>query len=150
MNMMMRPSVVYGGNFVDDMFRDFFKDSAFTSGSSCSLGKIKTDIKECEDSYEIKMDLPGFSTEDVKAELKDGYMTVSASHSEEKEEKDEDGKYIRKERYSGQYQRKFYVGEEVTQDDIKAKYADGVLTIVVPKIEKKEEVEEKKYIEIEG
>ncbi len=147
---MMRPSIVYGGNLVDCMFDDFFKDSFFRSVGNDDVKSITTDILNHEDSFEIKMDLPGFSAEDVKAELKDGYMTISADHSEEKEEEDEEGHYIRKERYSGSYRRNFYVGDAVTQDDIKAKYTEGVLTVTVPKVEKKVEEEEKKLISIES
>ncbi len=147
---MMRPSV-YGGNYVVNLFDDFFKGASFIRPAGApAVSNIRTDIKECDDSYEIEMDLPGFSTEDVKAELKDGYMVISAEHSEEKEDKDEEGHYVRKERYSGCYRRSFYVGDAVTEEDIKAKYADGVLKVTVPKLEKKEEVEEKKMIQIEG
>ncbi len=143
---MMRPTVVYGKNIIDDFFKDAFCHPEHHSFEA----PIRTDIKESDEGYEIDMDLPGFATEDVKAELKDGYLTVSASHSEEKEEKDEENHYIRKERFSGSYRRSFYVGDAVTQDDIKAKYTDGVLSVTVPKIEKKPEEEEKQYIPIEG
>ncbi len=147
---MMRPSVVYNGNLMENIFDDFFKGSVISSENACSVNRMRTDIKNCDDCYEIEMDLPGFSTEDMKAELKDGYMTVTATHSENKEEKDEEGNYIRRERYQGQYKRSFYVGDAVTQEDIKAKYTDGVLKITVPKIEKKAEEEEKQIITIEG
>ncbi len=146
MTMTMKPAVVYGKNFIDEFFKDAFGHGCH---SVCEA-PIRTDIKESDEGYEIEMDLPGFATEDVKAELKDGYLTVSASHSEEKEEKDEEQHYIRKERFSGSYRRSFYVGDALTQDDIKAKFTDGVLTVAVPKIEKKAEEEEKTYIPIEG
>jgi HSP20 family molecular chaperone IbpA len=96
------------------------------------------------------MELPGFTKEDVKADLKDGTLTIEASHSENKDEKDQEGKYLRKERYSGSMSRSFYVGEQITQEEIKAKFADGILTILIPKKEKQQEVEQKKYIAIEG
>ncbi len=147
---MMRPAVVYGKNYVENIFDDFFKDVFCYPGNHSVEAPIRTDIKESDEGYEIDMDLPGFTMEDVKAELKDGYLTVSASRSEEKEEKDEETHYIRKERYSGTYRRSFYVGDAVTQDDIKAKYSDGVLHVSVPKIEKKPEEKEKQYIPIEG
>ncbi len=151
MTMMMRPSVVCGKNFVENVFDDFFKDAfGHSTGHADFEAPIRTDIKESDDGYEINMDLPGFASEDVQAELKDGYLIVTASHSEEKEEKDEDEHYIRRERYSGSYRRSFYVGDAVTQDDIKAKYTDGVLAVTVPKIEKKPEEEEKQIIPIEG
>ena len=111
---------------------------------------MNTDIKETENNYQIEMELPGFTKEDVKADLKDGYLTIQASHDESKDSKDENGKYLRKERYSGSCSRSFYVGEAVTQEDIKAKFTDGILTVLVPKMEKKPEVEEKRYISIEG
>ncbi len=163
---MMRPSVVYGKNYVEKTFDDFFKEMFCNNGSHILDAPIRTDIKESDEAYEIDMDLPGFATEDVKAELKEGYLIISASHTEEKEEKDEEKDeskdeekdeekdngihYIRRERYSGSYRRKFYVGDAVTQDDIKAKFSDGVLTVTVPKIDKKAEEEEKQYIPIEG
>ncbi len=163
---MMRPTVVYGKNYLEKTFDDFFKDVFCNTGNHILEAPIRTDIKESDEAFEIDMDLPGFATEDVKAELKDGYLTISASHTEEKEEKvgekDEENDeakdeekdngvhYIRKERFSGSYRRSFYVGDAVTQDDIKAKYTDGVLSVTVPKIEKKPEEEEKQYIPIEG
>ena len=111
---------------------------------------MQTDIAENDDSFLLIMNLPGFKKEDVKAELKDGYLTINASTNTSKEEKGENGKYIRKERFSGSCSRSFYVGEAVTQEDIKAKIEDGTLKITVPKKELKPEVEEAKYIAIEG
>lgn len=146
---MLRPSI-YADNFVENLFDDFFRDPFFSTGNIRSVNKMSTDIKECDDYYQIEMDLPGFSREDVRAELKNGYLTIRAGRSNTKEEKDENQRYIRKERYSGHYQRSFYVGDAVTQEDIKAKFADGVLILEVPKKEKKPEVEEAKYIPIEG
>ena len=95
------------------------------------------------------MQLPGYDKDDVEVSVDKGYLTVSASHNENKEDK-EDGKYIRKERYSGSCSRSFYVGDAVTQDDVKAKFENGVLTLEVPKKEEAPKVEEKKYISIEG
>lgn len=111
---------------------------------------MNTDIKENDDNYEIAMNLPGFRKEDVQGEVKDGYLTISASTSTSNDTKDDNGKYIRRERYSGSCSRSFYVGEQVTQDDIKARFEDGVLKIVVPKMEAKPAVEEKRFIAIEG
>ena len=96
------------------------------------------------------MNLPGYKKEDSKGEVKDGYLTVTATTSKNNDEKDKDGKYIRKERYSGSCSRSFYVGDAVTQDDVKAKFENGVLTLEVPKKEEAPKVEEKKYISIEG
>ena len=109
-----------------------------------------TDIKESDKGYELEMDLPGFKKEDVTGEVKDGYLIIKASTKNSKDEKDAKGKYIRKERYEGSCNRSFYVGDAITQDDIKAKFEDGVLKITVPKKEAKPQVEEKKFIAIEG
>ena len=112
---------------------------------------MKTDVKETDNSYEVDIDLPGFKKDEIEAKLENGYLTISAAKGLDKEEKDEkDGKYIRKERYSGSCSRSFYVGDAVTQDDVKAKFENGVLTLEVPKKEEAPKVEEKKYISIEG
>ena len=81
----------------------------------------------------IEMELPGYMKEDIKADLKDGYLTITASKNETKEEKDSKGNCIRKERYTGTCNRSFYVGEQVTQDDIHASFKDGILSLQVPK-----------------
>ncbi len=146
---MMMPSI-FGENLIDDFF-DFdhpFRDFQRTDMSAL----MKTDVREHEGGYELDISLPGYKKEDIRAELKDGYLTIQASTSKNNDEKDEKtGKYIRRERYSGSCSRSFYVGEDVTQEDIKAKYENGVLSLSVPKKElKKPEVEEKKYIAIEG
>ncbi len=149
---MLRPSI-YAGNFVENMFDDFFRDPfppMPPMHSVRSVNQMSTDISDCGDSYKIEMDLPGFSKDDVNAELKDGYLTIHASRTESKDDSDEEKHYICKERFTGHYQRQFYVGEVVTQNDIKAKFTDGVLEIIVPKMEKKPEVEESKFISIEG
>ena len=111
---------------------------------------MRTDIKDTENGYEVTMNLPGVKKEDVKAELKDGYLTISASANNSKDEKDNSGRYIRRERYSGSCSRSFYVGDQVTEADIKAKFENGTLTLLVPKMEEKPAVENKKYIAIEG
>lgn len=146
---MLRPSI-YADNFVENVFDDFFNDSFFTSASVRSVNQMSTDIKDCGDYYQIEMDLPGFAKEDVKAELKKGYLTIRASRSVSNDNTNDGTRYIRKERYSGHYQRSFYVGTAVQQEDIKARFADGVLILEVPKAEKKPEVEENKFITIEG
>ena len=109
-----------------------------------------TDIKESDKGYELEMDLPGFKKDEITAELKDGYLTVSAETNTKKDEKAEDGKYIRRERYSGSCSRSFYVGDAVTEEDIKAKFENGTLKMLVPKKEEQKAVENKKYIAIEG
>lgn len=110
---------------------------------------MKTDIKDTDQGYEITMNLPGVKKEDVKAELKDGYLTISAVSNSNKDEKDQNGRYIRRERYSGSCSRSFYVGEDVTQEEIKARFENGTLVMTVPKKEQKPAVEQKKYIAIE-
>lgn len=121
-------------------------------GTSLGGGRemMSTDVRETESGYEVIMNLPGFTKEDVKGEVKDGYLTVTATTSTSNDEKDAEGKYIRRERYSGSCSRSFYVGEEVTQDDIKAKFEDGTLKLTIPKKEPQVKEAQKRYIEIEG
>ena len=102
-------------------------------------GFMQADVAESEDAYTVEMNLPGVKKENVKIELKDGYLIVNASTKREVTEEDKKTKYIRKERYSGSGSRTFYVGKDLTQEDIKAKFEDGVLKLTVPKIEKKPE-----------
>ena len=142
---MLMPSI-FGENLLDDFF-DFPFWSNYTATDSSLM---KTDIKEMENGYEVTMNLPGVKKEDVKAELKDGYLTISASSNSNKDEKDEEGRYIRRESYSGSCSRSFYVGDNVTEEDIKAKFEDGTLTMMIPKKEQQPKVEDKKYISIEG
>ncbi len=146
---MLRPSI-FGSNFMDDMFDDFFRTPMFHGSRLNTTGLMSTDITEKDGSYQIEMDLPGFDKSDVSAELKDGYLTISAKNNRENEDHDKSGKVIRRERYQGVCQRSFYVGEAVTEEDIQAKFKDGVLTLTVPKKEKQPEIEQKKYISIEG
>ncbi len=144
---MLMPSI-FGENLLDDFF-------GFTPGESFGrtrnmTGLMQTDITETENGYEVTIDLPGFKKEDVKGELKDGYLVVSAVTNNSRDEKDHEGKYIRRERYSGSCSRSFYVGEDVTQEDIKAKFEDGTLKLSIPKKEPAPAVNESKYIAIEG
>ena len=128
-----------------DLFDDVFGDSFFNEGESKLM---KTDIKEKKDKYIIDIDLPGYEKEGIKLNIQDGYLTVHASVN--KEEKDEEkGKFVRRERYSGACSRSFYVGESLKEEDIKAKFRNGTLTIEVPKKEEKKELPETKYIPIE-
>lgn len=144
---MMMPSI-FGNNFVDDVFDDMFP---FTGNyTTANYDLMKTDVKDAGDHYELEMEMPGVEKENIKAELKDGYLTVSAETNTKKDEKAEDGKYIRRERYSGSCSRSFYVGDGVKQEDIKAKFEDGTLKLFVPKEAAKPAVEQKKYISIEG
>lgn len=145
---MLLPSL-FGENLLDDFF-DVPSFKGFGGFGSTSPNIMHTDVRETGKGYEIAMDLPGFKKEDVQAELKDGYLTVNASTSTSQDTKDEDGKYIRKERYSGSCSRSFFVGKQVTQEDIKARFEDGVLKIDIPKYEAKPAVEDRHYISIEG
>ena len=146
----MLPSI-FGEGLFDDFF-DFPFERA-SRGHDPLYGKhgknlMKTDIKEKENSYEVAIDLPGFKKEDIKIHLEDGFLTVTAQKTLDKDEKDQDGHYIRRERYSGQCSRNFYVGENVTENEISAKLEDGILKLCVPKKDAKK-LPEKKYIAIE-
>ena len=110
---------------------------------------MKTDIREHDTGYELDVDLPGFKKDEINVELENGYLTISAAKGLDKDEQDKKGKYIRRERYAGAMQRSFYVGDEVTQEDIKAKFEDGILRLSIPKKDA-QAVETKKTIAIEG
>ena len=140
---MMLPSI-FGENLLDNWFDDGWKSWDY---SNTTL--MNTDIKENDNDYELTMNLPGVKKEDVTAELKDGYLTIHATSNQNKDEKDEDGKYIRRERYSGSCNRSFYVGDAITEEDIKANFENGTLKMTIPKKEAKA-VPEKKFISIEG
>lgn len=132
-----------------ELFDDMFNDSAWRRGYERQEFQVmKTDIYEKDGNYLIEIELPGYAKEDIKADLKDGYLTITAHKNETKEEKEAKGKCIHKERYTGTCSRNFYVGEDLTQEDVKAAFKDGVLRLVVPK-EVKKAVEEPKFITIE-
>lgn len=124
---------------------DFFEDSFFNSNESKIM---KTDIKEHDDKYELIVDLPGFGKDDIKMHIEDGYLVINAKTNQDNDEKSKNGKYIRKERYYGECSRKFYIGDNMTEEDIKANFKNGTLDIEIPKKAEKE-IKEKKYIEIE-
>ena len=139
---MLMPSI-FGENIFDDFMEPF--------GSYRSNGSLmKTDVEETDSSYIITMDVPGVKKEDIHAELKDGYLTVNATTDTSNEEKDSHGNYIRRERYAGSVSRSFYVGEAITQEDIKAKFENGILRLTLPKKDLNKIPETKKYIAIEG
>ena len=140
---MMLPSI-FGENLLDNWF-----DDDWNSWDYSNTSLMNTDIKENDNDYELTMNLPGVKKEDVTADLKDGYLTIHATSNQNKDEKDEDGKYIRRERYSGSCNRSFYVGDAVTEEDIKANFENGTLKMTIPKKEAKA-VPEKKFISIEG
>ena len=146
---MLMPSI-----FGENLFNDDWMNFGFPEVDKALYGKhagnvMKTDVKETETGYEVDIDLPGFKKDEINAKLEDGYLTISAAKGLDKDEKDKKGKYIRRERYAGSMSRSFYVGDGVTEEDIKAKYEDGILRLVVPKKDAKA-VENKKYIAIEG
>ena len=146
--MMLMPSI-FGESLFDDFMRDFTFPVSRSSRCEMPLqGVMKTDIRETENEYVLDIDLPGYKKEDVKAQLKDGYLNISVSREENKEEKDAKDKYLRKERYTGSVSRSFYVGEDITEEDVKAKFGNGVLTLALPK-EAPKKIEEPKYICIE-
>ncbi|MFR1639158.1 MAG: Hsp20/alpha crystallin family protein [Eggerthellaceae bacterium] len=140
-------------NLLSELMTDPF--DAFFDAASAPMQKMaptlmRTDIKENDGGYELTIDLPGFKKDDVQAELKDGYLTITAQTQSESEDKDDKGTFVRKERFSGKCSRTFYVGDDVEQDDIKAKFEDGVLKVDVPKKQEQPKLEEKKTIAIEG
>lgn len=132
--------------FRRSVFDDFF-DRPF-GAAHAPAHAMKTDVRETDQGFELLVDLPGVKKEDVKAELHSGYLTISASTASENSEQDKDGRYIRRERYSGSYSRSFFVGEQITEEDIRARFADGVLHLEIPK--KEPAAPAKKYIAIEG
>ena len=134
-------------SFMDAMFDDsFFGDRNPLYGKHAK-NMMKTDIRETGEGYELDIDLPGFKKDEINAELKDGYLTISAAKGLDKDEKDKDGRYIRRERYCGQCQRSFYVGD-VKPENIGAKYEDGVLKLTLPKAQPKQ-LEASNHIAIE-
>ncbi len=150
---MMLPKL-FGENLFDDDWMDFPFEKEFFGKRNPLYGKnaknmMKTDIRETDDNYEIDVDLPGFKKDEINATLEDGYLTISAAKGLDKDEKDKKGKYIRQERYAGAMSRSFYVGTGITQEDVKAKYENGILKLTVPK-KQPETVEKKNYIAIEG
>ena len=151
---MMMPSI-FGENLFDD-FMNFPFERDFWGRRNPLYGKneqniMKTDVRETDSSYELDIDLPGFKKDEVTAKLENGYLTISAAKGLDEEEKEKKtGRYIRRERYAGACQRSFYVGEEVTEEDIRGEFKHGILRLTIPKKEVKPAVEEKKYIAIEG
>lgn len=158
---MMTPSI-FRENLFDDFFDDFFgfpvwDDRAMQKAQKELYGRhaanmMKTDVQEHDNHYEVDIDLPGFKKDELSLELKDGYLTIHAAKGLDKDETEKNtGRFVRRERYVGSMSRSFYVGEDVKQEDVHAKYENGVLKLSIPKMEeKKPQVEEKKYIAIEG
>ena len=131
---MLLPSI-FGESLFDDMF-DF--DKEINRMNRALYGKhsrnmMKTEVRETENSYELDIDLPGFKKDEINVQLDNGYLSISAAKGLDKDEEKKNSKYIRRERYAGAMSRTFYVGDNLTQQDIKAKFEDGILKISVPK-----------------
>ena len=146
---MLMPSI-----FGENLFNDDWMDFGFPEVEKALYGKhasheMKTDVRETDSGYEVDIDLPGFKKDEINIQLDNGYLSISAAKGLDKDEQDKEGKYIRKERYAGSMSRSFYVGNAITQDDIKAKYESGILILSVPK-KAAEEIESAKRIAIEG
>ena len=138
----------------ENLFNDDWMNFGFPEVDKALYGKhaaheMKTDVRETDSGYEVDIDLPGFKKDEIDVQLDNGYLSISAAKGLDKEEKDKEGKYIRKERYAGSMSRSFYVGDAITEDDIKAKYESGILRLSIPKKEAKQ-VETTKRIAIEG
>ena len=158
---MLRPSLFHDDFDLIDRLDSFpwFDDREFKNLEKKLYGHraknvMNTDIRETEDAYKMEIDLPGFKKEDVTVQLDNGYLLISAAkgldkNDAENEDEAKKGKYIRQERYSGSCQRSFYVGDALTQEDIKASFKHGILTLDIPKKDPKK-VEANKYIAIEG
>ena len=150
---MLLPSI-FRENLFDD-FMDDFRFPEFNDADKALYGKnarnlMKTDVRDKEDSYEVDIDLPGFKKDEITMHLEDGYLTVSAAKVLDKDERNEEGTYVRRERYAGSMSRSFFVGDQITEDDIHPKYENGILTFSVPKKEQKAIEDRKHYIAIEG
>ncbi len=153
---MLMPSI-FGENLFDDLFDfPFYDDRNEQKVEKKLYGRharnlMKTDIKEMDNGYQLIIDLPGFKKEEIHAALENGYLTISAAKGlDEDEQEKESGHYIRRERYAGACERSFYVGDSISQEDIKAEFKHGILKLFVPKKEARPAVEENKYITIEG
>ena len=146
---MLLPSI-FNDNFVDGLFDDMFSfPSRMNMRQRQGSTLMNTDIQDLGQEYQLEMELPGFDKQDVKAQLHDGYLTVAAKKESSEESKDENGKYVRRERYSGSCQRSFYVGKNLKETDIQAAFDNGVLKLTFPKEEHREVIDETKYIAIQ-
>ena len=145
---MLMPSI-----FGEDLFDDFMGYPAGRQAAANAYPQVKdmmkTDIRDVDGNYELEIDLPGFKKDEIQVQLKDGYLVLSAAKGLDKDEKDKEGNYIRRERYAGSMCRSFYVGDAVSEEDIHAKYEDGILKLSVPK-KAPEKIEKDGYIAIEG
>ena len=150
--MMYLPSVFGDGfmnDFFDDLDRDFFDEPMPVRRVNGHSSLMRTDITKKNGNYELAVELPGYKKDDVSLELENGYLNISAKHNESKEEKNDKGEVIRSERYAGNMARSFYVGDDVKEEDVKAKFEDGILKVTIPDKENAKEIPAKKTIMIE-
>ena len=148
---MLLPSI-FGENLFDEMM-NFDFDKEFERMTRPLYGKhnknmMKTDVRETENSYELDIDLPGFKKDEINVQLDNGYLNIQAAKGLDKDEEKKDGQYILRERYAGSMSRTFYVGNQLTQNDIHAKFEDGILKLSIPKKDAPQ-IEQNKYIAIE-
>ena len=125
---------------------DFFRDDFFDRKDRMNFNLMKTDIREDDKSYLLEVDLPGYSKDDIKIDITDGYLTINAKV--EKENNEDNKNYVRRERFTGEVSRSFYVGENIREDEVKASFKNGILTLEVPKLSLEDKKKDKKYIEI--
>ena len=147
---MMMPSI-----FRENIFDNFMENFSFPDIDKVLYGNharnlMNTDVKETDEGYVVDIDLPGFQKDEIKMQLENGYLTVSAAKGIDRDEKNEEGRYVRRERYAGSMSRSFYVGANVMEEEIHPKYENGILTFHIPKEEKRVLEEKKHYIAIEG
>ena len=146
---MLMPSI-----FGEDLFDDFMGYPTGRQAAANAYPQVKdmmkTDIRDVDGNYELDIDLPGFKKDEIQVQLKDGYLVLSAAKGLDKDEKDKEGNYIRRERYAGTLSRSFYVGKDITEKDIHGKYENGILMLDIPKKAPEKKVEEKKFVTIEG
>lgn len=133
----MLPSI-FGEDLFDDMFDDMYGMRPFFGNHNPLYGKnaknlMKSDVRETEDAYELDIDLPGFKKDEVSLKLEQGYLTISAAKGLDKDDENKNGRYIRRERYTGACSRSFYVGDQLKPEDVSAKFEDGILKIHLPK-----------------
>ena len=144
----------------DTMFSDLFDDPFFEDWRnmeratardvSMPTGMMSTDVRETDNGYTVDIDMPGFKKDDISLDLQNGYLTVSARRDSSHEDKDDNGRWLRRERYAGSCSRSFYVGEDVKDSDIHASYKDGTLCLEMPKLKAQQQVEARHQIAIEG
>lgn len=144
---MMLPDI-FSDHFFDDFMNDPWEEKYFRAPVARATA-MRTDVQDTGDAYRLEIELPGYKKEDIQADLNNGYLTIRASKSENGDEKDKKGSFIRQERYQGSCSRSFFVGRDLTQEDIRAKFENGILTLTIPK-EAPKKVEENKFISIEG